>query len=124
LKPEQLTAARKLWREQGPADYTLSYTTRVDDETNESRYRVVVRGGKTVASTFNGNAEAPERLPFRGMEALFNDVERFQKKDIEKGSPKTYVRAIFDDQKTGGLRWYVRRVMGTHQRVEITVDQF
>jgi hypothetical protein len=58
------------------------------------------------------------------MEGLFDFVERLMKIDSEPGSPKTYVPAIFDDQKTGGLRWYVRRVMGGRQRVEITVDTF
>ncbi len=124
LKPEQLRAARKLWNENGPKDYTLVYTTRVNDESREDQYWVKVRGGRAVESTFNGQQEPPERLPYRSMDALFDIAERFMKIDSEKEAPKTFVRAIFDDQKTGGLRWYVRRVMGTRQREEITVTQF
>jgi hypothetical protein len=124
LKPEQLAAARALWKERGPADYTMSYTTRVNEETQADHYWAKVRGGKVVEAKYNGEPEPAERRGYRGMEALFDDMERFMKKDSEPGSPKTYVRAIFDDQNTGGLRWYVRRVMGGRQRVEITVDTF
>jgi hypothetical protein len=159
LKPEQLAAARRLWREhealpvlrastvglmasplghgalvapaalfpgrseQGPRHYTLSYTTRVNGE-SESHYWVKVRAGKVVESKYNGQPEPRERFPYRGMEELFREIESYLTIDRTPGSPKTYVRAIFDDKKTGGLRWYVRSVMGQRQRVEITVDTF
>jgi hypothetical protein len=123
LKPEQLAAARALWKERGPADYTLSYTTQVNEEAKD-HYWAKVRDHKVVESRYNGEPEPPERRGYRGMEGLFDFMERFMKIDTEPGSPKTFVRAIFDDQKTGGLRWYVRRVMGGRQRVEITVDTF
>ena len=122
LKPDQLRAARNMWSEKGPSDYTLVYTTRVNEDTHEDQYWVKVRGGRAVESTFNGQPEDPERLPYRGMQALFDFVERFMKLDSEKEAPKTFVRAIFDDQKTGGLRWYVRRVMGSSERIEINVQ--
>ncbi len=124
LRTEQLQAARKLWNESGPKNYTLVYTTRVNEESREDEYWVKVREGRAVESKHNGQPEPPERLPYRGMEGLFDIAERFMKIDGAKDAPKTFVRAIFDDQKTGGLRWYVRRVMGTRQREEITVTRF
>ena len=124
LKPEQLAAARKLWKEAGPADYTMSYSMRVNENADPDRYSVKVRNGRVLEAQYNGQAEPPERYHYRGMEGLFDFIEEFMKIDSEKGSPKTYVRAIFDDQKTGGIRWYVRRVMGGRHRVEITVDSF
>jgi hypothetical protein len=123
LKPEQLAAARALWKERGPANYTMSYTTRVNEEPAD-RYWAKVQGGTVVDAKYNGQSEPPERRAYRSMDGLFDFVEKFMQMDTEPGRPKTYVRAIFDDQKTGGLRWYVRRVMGSRQRVEITVDAF
>jgi hypothetical protein len=123
LKPEQLVAARALWKESGPANYTMSYTTRVNEEAPD-HYWAKVRVGKVVDAQYNGQSEPPERRAYRSMEGLFDFIEKFMQIDNEPGNPKTYVRAIFDDQKTGGVRWYVRRVMGSRQRVEITVDKF
>ena len=124
LKPEQLEAARKMWTEHGPRDYTLAYTIQVNEEPEPDHYWVKVRHGRVVESKYNGQPEPAERYPYRGMDGLFNFVEKFMQIDSEPKSPKTYVRGIFDDQKTGGLRWYVRRVMGGRQRVEIKVDSF
>jgi hypothetical protein len=125
LKPEQLAAARELWRKQGPRDYTMSYTTRVhaEPEDNVSHYWVKVRGGRVVESKFNEQAESASQFPYRGMEGLFDDIERFMKIDSEPGRPKVYVRAVFDE-RTGGLHSYVHRVMGSPQRVQIIVDGF
>ena len=122
LTPEQLAAARKLWKEKGPRNYTMTYTTRVNEDTNLSHYWVKVRGGKVVASKYNGNPESSELLHYRGMDGLFDDIERFMMKDSEKGSPKAFVLAIFDSQNAGALRKYVHRVMGGRHRVEINVD--
>jgi len=124
LKPEQLQAARAMWKDKGPRDYTIAYTMRVNEEPDPDQYWAKVRGGQVVESKFNDQPEPVERRYYRSMDSLFDYVERFMKIDSEKDSPKTYVRAIFDDQKTGGLRWYVRRVMGGRHRVEITVESF
>jgi len=121
LKPEQLEAAHKLWDQKGPRDYTLTYLVRKNDETTTDRFVVTVKGGAAVQSQFNGVAEEPERLPHRGMGAMFNDVERFMENDTKAGAPRVYVRAIFDEQN-GAILWYVHRVMGGTQRVEITVE--
>jgi hypothetical protein len=124
LRPEQLAAARKMWAERGPRDYTMAYTTRVNEEAEPAHYWVEVRQGRVVLSKYNGQPEPPERYAYRSMDGLFDFIEKFMQMDSEPGALKTYVRGIFDDQKTGGLRWYVRRVMGSRQRVEITVDSF
>ncbi len=119
LKPEQLEGARKLWETNGPANYVMVYTTRRNDETTTDHYVVKVRQKKTYAVLVN-DLPLTERLDYYGMDALFNDVERFQDMDNEKGKPRTYTRATFDD-RTGAIRWYVRRVMGSRERQEITV---
>jgi hypothetical protein len=120
LKPEQLEAARKRWETSGPASYVMNYTTRRNDETRTDHYVVKVRQKKTYEVLVN-DLPLTERLDYYGMDALFNDVERFQDMDAEKDKPRTYTRAIFDDQ-TGAIRKYVRRVMGGHERQEINVE--
>ncbi len=123
LKPEQLEAARKLWRESGPANYTYTYTILRNEEPQPDRYQVMVRDGKVVNSKFNNQEEEARLFPHRSMDALFDYIERFMRIDSEKNAPKTFVRAVFD-QKTGAALWYVRRVMGGRQREEITVEAF
>jgi hypothetical protein len=123
LNPEQLEAAHKVWREKGPADYTITYKIKRNEEPEDDHYEVTVRGGKVVASKYNGRDEEPRLFLYRGMEALFQNVERFMREDSEKGRPKTFVRALFDE-KNGAIVWYVRRVMGSRQREEITVEGF
>jgi hypothetical protein len=123
LKPEQLAAARALWQAKGPRDYTMSYRTRIDSEANANHYWVKVRGGRVVDSKFNDQAESPQLLPYRGMDRIFDDIEDFMRIDSQPGRPRAYVVAIFDEQ-TGGLCRYVHRVMGSQQRVEITIDSF
>lgn len=121
LKPEQLVQARELWRTHGPRSYQIRYTVKSGVEPNKDTYVVRVRDGNVVSSTVNERAEPPERFAYRGMQALLDDISRFQEIDSKPGQPRTFTRAIFDAQ-SGALRWYVRRVMGGTQRLEITVD--
>jgi hypothetical protein len=121
LKPEQLAAARRLWRERGWRSYQLAYTIKRGIDKNKDTYVVRVRAGKVVSSTVNGRSEERRLFSARGMEALFDDIERFQKLDSEPGKPRTFTRARFDENN-GALREYVRRVMGGQERTEITVD--
>jgi hypothetical protein len=131
LKPEQLDAAWQLWKKRGPADYDLSYTK---TGSVEDQISVRVRGGKVQDIRVRGQPleeinkdeikkgrPLEELYEFYGMDALFRDVERFLKIDSEPGKPRTYTRASFDADD-GHLVHYVRRVMGTQERLEITVD--
>ena len=120
LKPELLEAARERWVASGPASYVMVYTTRRNDETKTDHYVVKVRQKKTYEVLVN-DIRLTERLDYYGMDAMFNDIERFQDLDSEKGKPRTYTRATFDDH-TGAIRWYVRRVMGSRERQEINVE--
>jgi hypothetical protein len=125
LKPEELEAARKLWDEKGPANYTLVYKTKNKDD-EEVTYRVKVREKKTVEATFSSSSKNlsidKEQLGHYGMHGLFVDVERFMEIDQKKGARRIFCRAIFDPE-TGAIRWYVRRVMGSTERLEITVEK-
>src|SRR5690348_8636633 len=48
LRPEQLEAARALWREHGPRDYDLEYTVKLDRDPIAERYLVLVRDRRVV----------------------------------------------------------------------------
>lgn len=124
LRPEQLEAARKQWKEKGPRDYTMIYTIRRAGDDVTDRFEVKVRGGSAVKATHNGQPIPEDRLGYYRMERLFDYIERFMEMDAKKDAKRSYVRAIFDEPKTGGLRWYVRSVMGTRERAEITVEGF
>jgi hypothetical protein len=121
LKPERLEAARKQWDAKGPANYVMRYTTRMNEETTTDEYVVKVRNKKAYEVLVNGFPEPPERLGYHGMDALFDYIERFVELDAEKGKPRTFTKASFDEQ-TGALREFVRRVMGKRERLHILVE--
>src|SRR5262245_59451196 len=58
LRPEQLEAARQTWRERGPADYDLTFTITYDREKLGERHIVLVRGGKVVFASCEGEVLA------------------------------------------------------------------
>jgi hypothetical protein len=121
LKPEQLAAARRSWHERGWRSYQLTYTVRRGIEQETDTYVVRVRDGKVISSTVNGRAEPPERFAYRDMDAKFDEIARFQEIDAKPGQPRTFCVGNFDPDN-GALRQYVRRVMGSKERVEIVVD--
>jgi hypothetical protein len=131
LKPEQLEAAIRLWKEKGWRSYQLTYTIKRGIPASTDTYVVRVRGGRVVSSTVNDRPEEKRLFGARGMDALFDDIERFRELDAKPGRPRTYTRAIFDND-TGALRWYVRSVMGvadsvfgaaiTKERTEIKIE--
>jgi hypothetical protein len=84
---------------------------------------VKVRGSKVVEVLDNNQPLDEGRLVYHSMPRLMDDIERFLDLDSGKDKPRTFVRAFFN-AKTGALQRYVRRVMGTQQRLEIVVDSF
>jgi hypothetical protein len=123
LRPEQFEAARKLWSERGPTSYHLafkeSFSSPADGQTSSNDYAVTVRDGKVVAVIVNGIPKT-ERLQYHDMNGIFNEIERFFELD-EKEKRRVFRRAIFDEH-TGAVRWFVRRVMASRERQEITVE--
>jgi uncharacterized protein DUF6174 len=121
LTSEQIAAARKLWNEKGPKSYQLTYRIKIGIDKEPDIYVVRVRNGEVVSSTLNERPEEKRLLADRGMDAMFDWIERFQELKAKPNQPQTYIRALFDP-KTGAVRWYVRRVMGGSERLEITVE--
>jgi hypothetical protein len=138
LRPEQLAEARRLWRENAPADYDLEYlvkTTKADGE-EETPYRVEVRGGRAVFVAANGEvlgvdaalaaiagpvlpALSPEEAGRYAVPALFDQIEATLHQDETAGG-RHFATARFDP-KDGHPYHYVHRVRGTRERVEWNV---
>jgi hypothetical protein len=126
LKPDQLEAATKLWKEKGPKNYDMTYTKQLNDDTRVDKFEVKVRGGKVEEVRMNGrplvrqSEDAGDPLPYHSMDRLLSDIERNMDIDQKAGAPKVYVTAVFEPEN-GALRKYIRRVMGSKTRVEINV---
>jgi hypothetical protein len=124
LKPEELAKARKLWDEKGPKNYEFRYTKRAGAEDRPDHFAVVVRGGKVQSVTLNRMHKLDQdKLQYYSITALFNFIEDFMEMDRKPGAPKVYVVGRFSPVD-GHLVRYVRRVMGTQQRVEILVEDY
>lgn len=129
LKPEQVEAAMQQWKEHGPRDYRLIISKKVNDNEPE-HYEVTVRDRRVIDVRLNGQrlrneANEPyppghDRLQWYTMHHLLREIEVFLDHDAKEGK-KNYNVADFDEQ-TGALRRYVRRVMGTKQHLEETVQ--
>jgi hypothetical protein len=123
LKPEQLEAARALWREKGPRDYRLVYTKQLGDDPRKDRFVVEVRSGQVRSVIMNQTVFLePEQMPYHSMDRLLADIARSLEQD-EKSGRKVYTKALFD-KHTGALIEYVRRVMGGRERVQLRVLEF
>ena len=121
LKPEQLAAARALWKEKGPKSYQLSYKIKIGLDVEPDYYVVRVRNGEVVSSTRNERPEEKRLYGERGMDAIFDWIQDFQDLAAKPKQPRTYLFGSFDPA-TGAVRKYVRRVMGGSERLEITVE--
>jgi hypothetical protein len=120
LKPEQLEAARALWKERGPRDYRMVYTTQLRDESHKDRFVVEVRAGRVQSVIMNQTLFLNTReMAYHSMERLYSEIAQSLEKDAKEGR-KVYTRANFDGA-TGALQDYVRRVMGSRERVQIQV---
>jgi hypothetical protein len=121
LTPEQVEAAKKVWKEKGPAEYKLIYTTRIDDSDKTTMYAVTVKAGKVTDVKKNGkDFEEQAAWPEHSMEALLGMMAANLAEDAKPDKPRVYTIGRFDD-KTGALLYYVRRVMGSRERIEIEV---
>jgi hypothetical protein len=120
LKAEDLDAAWALWKTQRPAAYEMIYTVQRGEDQREDRIEVRVRGDRTESLKLNGQEQEPRLRSYYGMDELFGQISELLRKDAEPGKPRVYCRAVFDPAD-GHLWWYVRRVMGSRERLEIKV---
>ncbi len=118
LTPEQLEEARQVWKENDIKNYNMIYTKNLNDKIDT--FVVKVRADQVVEARMNGEPLSKETRVYYSMDRLFADIERFMTMDQNPNAPKVYTIGRFDP-KTGAVLYYVRRVMGTKDRVEINV---
>jgi hypothetical protein len=124
LNLEQLRAARNLWKEHGPKDYQMLYKVRRGRGGDADTYFVEVRGGRVISVVLNGDQRLEaDKLEYHSMVGLFNDIELFLKRDEQPNSPQSFCRGYFA-KEDGRLVQFVRRVVGTDERVDIFVETF
>jgi hypothetical protein len=131
LQPEQLAAARQRWRDHGPANYDLTYAVTYDRDTLAERHIVLVRDGKVVFGSCEGEIRyltpalgAAVGLPAGGigksagldMPAIFDHIEELLREQ-STASRRNFLVAVFDP-KDGYPRRFIRRVRGTSTREE------
>jgi hypothetical protein len=112
-----LLAAQKLWKEQGPADYDMEYTKQ---GSATGTFTVRVRNHRVERVICDGRPEEERLLRYSSMEALFGFIEDYLREDARPGAPRVFTTGRFDD-RDGHLLHYVRRVMESPERIELTV---
>ena len=125
LKPEQLAEAKALWKKNRPSNYDLTYTKK---GSATGTFALEVRNGKVVSVTLDGRPITRDDRPLDpslysryDMTGLLDDIDQFSRLDAEPGRPRTFTVAVFDPED-GHLIHYVRRVMGSTERIEINVQ--
>jgi hypothetical protein len=120
LTPTKLAEARSRWQMRGPRDYDMEYKVKRISEA-EDAYKVHVRDARVIEATWNGAPLAERLYRYQTMPALFAFIEDFLESDSKPGSPRTFAVATFD-RNDGHLVHYVRSVMSSRERQEITVQ--
>ena len=129
LRPEQLASARALWKEKGPKDYDLEYVSKEDEKPGTDaaagpeigNVSVRVRDGQVESATRNGLVLPPSEAAAHRVEGLFDLIQSNLEHDGQPGQSRTYAHAQFD-KNDGHPIHYVRRVMGSRQRLEIIIQ--
>jgi hypothetical protein len=123
LTSEQFEAARKLWSEKGPRDYTLTITK---EGSAKGTYVATIRAGdvESVVEKVPGGKDRllEKRLySYYDMTALFDDLQRFLeiKNDPNKG--KVFLRAHFAPED-GHIEEYVYSNSTDRQPVRVVVQ--
>ena len=127
LTPDKLESAWTKWKKDGPKSYNMVYTKRINDDSKVITYGVKVRNGKVIEVKQDKvllektKEQTEDPRIYHSMDSLFRDAERFLVLDAKPEAKRVYVMAIFDDQN-GAMRYYVRRVMGGTERVELRIE--
>ncbi len=130
LTPEELAAARQLWKKNRPRNYRLTYTK---EGNIAGTFVVTVRNGevKSVVMkqevTENGSTKTVtiplEKRFYKSsdMDGLFNDLKRFLelKRDPEAGRP--FLTAKFDPDD-GHINGFIYSNSKTGQRIKVVAE--
>lgn len=110
------------WAEHGPKSYNFRYVVKKSNSEPEE-FHAEVRSGRVRAAYRNGELLRPTLWEYHDMPGRFRDIKGFLDKDAQSGSRRIFTVAQFSPND-GGLKRYVRSVMGTRERVEIEVKEY
>jgi hypothetical protein len=131
LRGADLEAARRRWRDSGPADYDLSYSITWDRERLPERHIVLVRGGRVAYASCEGEVTAlapvlagAVGLPAGGLgqggardvPAIFDHIEALLAEQ-STNPRRDFLVAVFDPVQ-GYPRRFIYRARGTSRREE------
>jgi len=116
LTPEKLAEARAVWKQKGPRDYDLDYEIKREDNPDPAPRT----GEKYTVHVKDGQGPRPGEHDFGSMDDLFDRIDQRLRADRESGGPQPFVKATFDPYD-GHVIHYVRSVMKTRERLEVTV---
>jgi hypothetical protein len=126
LTVEQLSAARRLWADNAPPNYDLEYQIRSQsDSPNEQnadeRFRVEVRNGHIKSVKKDGVPLPAQEWKAHSIVAIFDLIASNLDTDNASTGRRNYAHAQFD-KEDGHPTVYVRRIMGSRQRLQIIVQ--
>ena len=128
LKPEELAAAKRRWQEANIKNYDMIYLEK-HNEDKSTKFAVKVRNSKVQDVLMNGKPleKSEERADdpriYHSMDSMYRNIDRFMDLDQKPKATPVYVTLKWDE-KNGAVIEYIRRVMGTRQRVQIVVEKF
>jgi hypothetical protein len=122
LTENQLETAEALWEEHGPRSYEIKYTKIIAGMPSE-RIEVRVIDGTVTSATLNDLPIDDNKLKYYDVRGMFHDLKAFLEERSRSGNFWVSLVAIFDAQDGHPVK-YVRRVMGSNQRVEVRVMEF
>jgi hypothetical protein len=129
LNAEQLNAARQLWAKRAPLNYDLEYQVRRQSDSDspseqnaDERFRLEVRNGQIISVKKDGNLLPAQEWERHSLEAVFDlIVSNLDADNASTGRRRNYAHAQFD-KEDGHPTIYVRRIMGTRQRLQIILQ--
>jgi hypothetical protein len=117
LKPEQIEAARQRWQANGPRDYDLDISSRLNDQEKADEFHVCVRDGKVTKAWCNNQKLNDAEKDRHTVERMLDYISATLRRDAESGGKRNYAMADFDS-RDGHPRRYVHRVATTKEREE------
>ena len=128
LSSEQLDAARQLWAKKAPLNYDLEYQVRrqsdsdtPNDQNADERFRIEVRNGQVTSVKKDGNPLPAKVWERHSLDAIFDLIANNLDADNASTGRRNYAHAQFD-KEDGHPTVYVRRIMGTRQRLQIILQ--
>jgi hypothetical protein len=121
MKRADIESAIQRWDRARIKNYSMKYTQRIRSQPDEI-FEVTVREGIVTRVLRNDLPLPADKLASFSMGNKLAEIEQFYNVD-ESAKKRVYMRGYFD-ANNGRLLSYTRRVMGTDERLSISVQEF